>query len=135
MNWFARTQGREVFAVPGKVDAFNSYGVNTLIKQGAKLITSVDDIISELRFGLKTLINNSKEQEKAQQKCKPASDLHLNKEEALLYSLISEQAKQIDELSEESHLPVNNVMSMLLSLELKHAVKQLPGKLFVRRYA
>ena len=45
---FALEQGKEIFAVPGNINSVNSEGTNSLIKQGAKLVTSVDDILDEL---------------------------------------------------------------------------------------
>ncbi len=128
----ALEQGREVFAVPGKVDSANSFGVNALIKDGAKLTTSVDDVISELNIRLKNLI---KEPQKSEEKKEQKPILNLNKEETLLYSLLNDRAKQIEDLVQESRIPVSLVMSILMRLELKHIIKQLPGKLFVRNYA
>ncbi len=128
----ALEQGREVFAIPGKVDSVNSFGVNALIKQGAKLVSSVEDIISELHPRLKNLL---KEPEKLKEKIISKADLNLNIDEQALYSLLDDKAKQIEQLVEESRLPVSNVMSILTKLELNRVIKQLPGKLFVRNYA
>ena len=49
---FALEQGREVFAIPGKVDSATSFGTNQLIKQGAKLVDSIEDILEELNLKL-----------------------------------------------------------------------------------
>lgn len=130
----ALEQGREVFAVPGKLDSVNSFGVNALIKQGAKLITSVDDVISELGPRFNHLLNASQKSEKPSEKTLTKPNFNLNEEEAALFELLQKDSKQIDELVQESHLPVANVLSTLMSLELKHAIKQLPGKIFVRNY-
>ncbi len=124
-------QGREVFAVPGKVDAVNSLGVNALIKQGAKLVTSIEDILSELKPNLKALL---KESQNYAETPKSSADLKLNSEESRVYSLIQDNARGVDELVAESRLAVSQVMSALMNLELRHFVKQLPGKLFVRNY-
>ncbi|MDP2939234.1 MAG: DNA-processing protein DprA [Candidatus Omnitrophota bacterium] len=126
----ALEQGREVFAVPGKVDSVNSFGVHTLIKQGAKLTASIDDVLTELKPHLTGLIKSSK---KSQQEFSPKPNLELNKEETIVCELINEDAKYIDEIVEMSNLSVTKVMSILTNLELRHIVKQLPGKLFVRK--
>jgi DNA processing protein len=128
----ALEQGREVFAVPGKVDSVNSFGVNVLIKQGAKLITSIDDVVGELAPRLKGLIKDSNKNSPEKNTLKAGLDL--NKEEMALFNFVEDKAKHIDDLVRETNLPVSNVMSILMNLELKHIVKQLPGKLFVRNY-
>ncbi len=117
--------------MPGKVDAANSFGVNALIKQGAKLVTSVEDILSELKPNLKELLE---ELPKSAETPKAGADLKLNQEESRIYSLIKNDARGVDELAAESRLAVSNVMSALLNLELRHCIKQLPGKLFVRSH-
>ena len=61
MNWFAMSQGREVFAIPGKVDSATSVGTNRLIKQGAKLIETVEDVLEELKTTLKECLTLEKE--------------------------------------------------------------------------
>ena len=115
----ALDQGREVFAVPGNINAGSSRGTNRLIKQGAKLVESVEDILEELpplsgRSGKGTP--------------KPAFDL--SPVEAALYTLLAEAPLQIDDIIVRSSLTVGDVSATLLRLELKGAVIQLPGKFF-----
>jgi len=126
---FALEQGREVFAVPGKIDQASSGGVNNLIKQGAKLITCVEDVLEEI----KPHISDCLESENRLAKDKACADRNceLTKEEELVYGHVSDRPVHIDELTNccDATVPV---MSVLLQLELKRLVKQLPGKLFVR---
>jgi len=120
---FALEQGREVYAVPGKIDHAAAQGVNGLIKQGAKLITSVDDILQDMWPQIQPKINN---------RVKEVQDLSkLTEEEKLIFGHISDRPVHIDELTNccEREVPV---MSVLLQLELKRLVKQMPGKLFTR---
>ena len=126
---FALEQGREVFAVPGKVDNPLSQGVNNLIKQGAKLMTSVDDILEELKPNLKQYIKSVKKDTEEVSRTPAAS---LSEEESRLYSDIDRQGTHIDELAALSGLPVSRTMAVLLNLELKQKIKQLPGKIFAR---
>jgi len=114
---FALEQGREVFALPGKIDSGNSFGTNGLIKQGAKLVSSVDEIIEE--FNLPGID-------------KPAPAGVKVREETDLYRLISKEPVFLDDIVEKSNLGIAVVSGMLLRLELKKLIRQLPGKQFVR---
>lgn len=123
---FALEQGREVFALPGKVDSDTSFGTNGLIKQGAKLVTCVDDILEEF---LLPVTKSHKVQENSPTELK--SDLN-NKEEKMLYDLISGPSIQIDELAEKTSMDISRISDILLRLEIKKLIKQLAGKQFVR---
>jgi len=127
---FALEQGREVFALPGKVDSHTSFGTNGLIKQGAKLVSCVDDILEE--FILPAA--GCKKEEAGLDKNLSSSLPSQGREECELYGLISGQAVQLDELVEKTALDIPRVSAILLRLEMKKLVKQLPGKQFVRSY-
>ncbi|MBM3251805.1 MAG: DNA-protecting protein DprA [Candidatus Omnitrophica bacterium] len=125
---FALEQGREVFAIPGKVDSATSYGTNKLIKQGAKLISSVEDIIEELKPQLEIHLKEIKKSEFVMDK-----QLVLSEDESRLYDILSFQPKHIDEIVAESGFKINSVLGALMQMEIRHLVRQLPGKLFVRQ--
>lgn len=112
-------QGREVFAVPGNINSENSKGTNNLIKNGAILIRDVKDVLEELAPSLKGFI-----------KRKEKRDLTLKEEEKILCNFLSGEPKHIDIISREAKLTSSRVLSLLLELELKGLVKQIPGKRF-----
>lgn len=120
---FAADQGREVFAIPGNIYSPASIGPNQLIRNGAKIVTEVEDIISELR-ALPQSISQRKGLDK-----KPAPQL--SPDEIRVYEALSVEPKHIDALSEELGLATPILLAQLLQLELKGAVLQLPGKMFV----
>jgi DNA processing protein len=121
---FALEQNREVFAIPGNIGAKNSEGTNQLIKQGAKLVTSVEDILEELN-----LIKSVQQKEKNQIE----RDLsQLSEMEKSIYNLIAHEPYHIDKIAQETHVTTSCALSTLLSLELKGFIKQLSGKMFVR---
>jgi len=124
---FALEQGREVFALPGKIDALTSWGTNALIKQGAKLVCGVEDILEELESPLK-------EEVRRQQKQSPveAPRVFIDSEESLVYNLISKQAAALDDIIEKSNLGIPRVSTLLLRLEFKKLIQALPGKNFIR---
>jgi DNA processing protein len=120
----ALEQNREVFAIPGNIGAKNSEGTNRLIKQGAKLVTSVEDILEELN-----LITSVQQKEKNQIE----KDLsQLSEMEKNIYNLIMNEPYHIDKIAQETSMTTSCALSTLLSLELKGFIKQLSGKMFVR---
>jgi DNA processing protein len=122
---FALEQGRDVFALPGKVDSDNSYGTNELIKQGAKLVSSVEDILEELK--IKISIDMNKKTDSGSLFTK----IDLDEKELKIFNILSAEPKHIEIISNESSLDLANVMDILLRFELKKIVTQLPGKQFV----
>ena len=124
---YALEHNREVFAVPGPLHISSSVGVNNLIKQGrAKLIQQVEDVIEELapQLGLdqKTIV----------QPCHLPVQLSLLPEEDHLYAALTFDPKHIDQLAADLDLSISQALAVLLGLELKGVIRQLPGKRFVR---
>ncbi len=121
----ALEQGREVFALPGKIDSFTSFGTHNLIKQGAKLIESIEDIIEELE-PLKSVCRQTKGA--IETKLEP----NLPEEEKEIFSLLSCEPLNIEEILQKTRLKYGRLLTSLLKLEYKKLVKELPGKQFIR---
>ena len=115
---FALEQGREVFAVPGNVTSPYSQGSNSLIKEGAKLVESVEDILEELNIYFK------------EERTKPYPSL--SEEERIIMDHLSKEPLHINLLVKESGLSPAKVSENLIRLEIKGLVRELPGKLFVK---
>lgn len=125
---YALDQGREVFAVPGRIDSWEARGCHWLIKQGgAKLVERVEDIVEEFSCLLDALEITPLKKDKAQRAAP-----ELAKEEKVVYDLISEQPAHIDSLINRSNLTVPKVTTILLGLEMKGFIQQQRGKMFVR---
>ncbi|MCX5710697.1 MAG: DNA-processing protein DprA [Candidatus Omnitrophica bacterium] len=124
---FALEQGREVFALPGKIDSGNSYGTNELIKQGAKLVTCVEEILEELIVPLGVLLPPPGLATKKQ-----AVFEFGDREESEVYGMISGNSVGLDGLIEKTNLDISKISDILLRLQLKKMIRQLPGKQFVR---
>jgi DNA processing protein len=116
---YALEQGREVFAVPGNVTLDGSRGANGLIKEGAKLVERVEDILEELAI---------EPREKSALPQPPS--FSLTPQEAEIYTLLCQGPLQIDDIIVQSALTAGEVSATLLRLELKGAIMQLPGKHF-----
>jgi DNA processing protein len=125
---FATEYGRQVFAVPGRIDSPRSKGCHELIKKGAKLCEGAEDILSEFEY---LFPSSNKPPSPGETGTLPALELSGN-EQKVLDTLRTDDDTSIDEVIRKSGLPSSAVSVALLSLEMKRVVKQLPGKLFVR---
>ncbi len=108
---FALDQGKEVFAVPGQIYSRTTRGVHRLIQEGAKLITSVEDILEELPQLVTTTV--------AQQ------DTTLTEDEARIIELIAREPAQVDHLIEQLALPSHATLGLLAMLELKDKIQHI----------
>jgi DNA processing protein len=115
-------QGREVFAVPGEVGSSRSRGAHRLIRQGAKLVETVDDIIEEIA---PQLLSRPGEPAREPQRMLPQS---ASAEVRKIFALLQGRSLQIDEVIEGSGLTPAKTSEILLDLELKGYLRQLPGK-------
>ena len=118
-------QGREVFAVPGQVGSSRSRGTHKLIRQGAKLVECVEDIIEEIAPQLRSRDGKATPRPQAML---PAS---ASAEAKQVFALLMQQSLHIDEVTEKSGLPPAKVSEVLLDLELQGLLKQLPGQRYM----
>jgi DNA processing protein len=116
VRW-AADQGRDVLAVPGTITAETSSGTNDLIKDGARPITSLEDLLEALEVQLRP---------------RERPEVSLNQDDQALLERLSEVPVHVDELAEASSRPMPILLSQLLELEMKGLVRQLPGMQFVR---
>lgn len=115
---YALEQGRDVFSVPGSILSSTSKGSNKLIKEGAKLVTCVEDILEEYNIQNKFFDNNI--------------DIELSKQEKKVFELIKlKQPINLDLISATLQLNINHLNSIITILELKGLIEQLPGKVFI----
>ncbi|MGH8546465.1 MAG: DNA-processing protein DprA, partial [Gammaproteobacteria bacterium] len=121
----AAEQGREVFAVPGEVGSSRSRGAHRLIRQGAKLIERVEDIVEEIA---PQLIGSEGFAAKPPERALPP---HATGEARRIFGLLTERPLQIDEIIQTSGLSPARAAEILLELELGGFLRQLPGKRYV----
>lgn len=118
---FALEQGRDVYALPAYADSKKAEGSNELLKQGARFVTSAEDILND--FHLKKRLSRSGA---------PKGRAALEGEEKDLVRLLRDvEAMHLDELVEKTDLSPQKAMTLLTSLALKGAVRELPGKYFM----
>src|SRR5438874_11748803 len=120
----ALEQGRNVYAVPGHINAPSAIGSNRLIQQGAKLVMDASDILDDLQI----LLPDAKPSADSAVRALPT----LSDDERRVYEAIRETETSIDDIATNAELPSGTVSSTLQRLELKKLVKQLPGKYFVK---
>lgn len=118
----ALEQGKEVFAVPGRVNDLLSEGCNSLIKQGAALLQSPEDILDFFRIECKNYLKLEKRLIKT-----------LAKTEKMVYSCLDSQPKHVEELIRMSKLPTGECMAALLKLELDGFILQPVNQYYVRK--
>ena len=125
----AAEQGREVFAMPGSLKDEQSRGPHALIKQGAKLVEQVSDILEELAPQLDARFTNTVQQERG---CAKVPDVELKDEEVVVYNLLSDNPTMVDDLIVKSGMGAGVLHGVLLSMELKGIIRCLPGSRAVR---
>jgi len=124
---FAIEYGRQVFAVPGRIDSPRSKGCHELIKKGAKLCEGAEDILSEFEY-----LFPSSNRPAAPNETGVLPALSLSDNEQKAYDTLSNEEITIDDVIRHSGLPSSAVSVALLGLEMKRLIRQLPGKMFVR---
>lgn len=128
---------REVMAVPGRIDSPTSKGPHELIKQGARLVDSVEEIMDTLGIvgqGLKEHVNQKAEQaaQRVQTSLFDVSRLNLSDSEQAVYAVLDKNPVHIEEVIACAEVPAGQVHAALISLQLKGIVKQLPGSMFIK---
>lgn len=115
----ALEQNREVFAIPGSVYNKNSVGANNLIKQGAKMVTTADDILEE--FNLQQVLEIIDEK-------KPDCD---SPEEKIILKILSKEPTHVDKIAQSSKLKINALLGLLTMMEIKGIIKDMGGKNYI----
>ncbi len=121
VNW-ALNQNKDVFAIPGNIYSKASHGTNRLIKEGAIPVTSSSEILQYLGF---QYIKKERE----------IREPVLTETEKLIWQRLSFEPIYLDILSEQLNQPTGPILNVLLALEIKGLVKQLPGMMFVRSFS
>jgi DNA processing protein len=137
----ALDQGREVFAVPGSIDSAGSRGTHHLIRQGAKLIENVDDILDEilpqldLKFETHAPEENIPSRPSVDTEEKPHSNVirNLNDAERAVLKTITSKKVDVDTVIAATGLSAGDVLTILLNLELQGIITHLPGKMYIRK--
>jgi DNA processing protein len=130
---YALEHGKEIFAVPGNITSRNSRGTNDLIKKGAKLVDSAEEIIEELRPQIRGILKEQRyEPHGSYQKLISEKKLtEMTEDEKILYNCLTDEPKHIDSIIREAHISSSKALSILLGLELKGVVRQVEGKKFL----
>ncbi len=116
-------QGKEVFAVPGSAMSAVSEGTNKLLKDGARCVTSAEDILDTLKIPSITQSEMSQASKKVKE---------LTGAVKIVFELLTHEPIHVDDISRKCKMNPAYTLSALLTLELQELVKQLPGKRFVK---
>lgn len=122
----AAEQGREVFAVPGRIDNRMSRGCHRLLKDGAKLVETIDDVFEELGpLATPTTIDEETQ-------IRHPAELKLNEQETLVLNAIGTEPTEFDAIMEQTELPASRVLSTISVLEIRRLVKRVSGTALTR---
>lgn len=116
-----KEQGKQVFCIPGSLDNSKSIGTNKMIQDGAKLVTSVEDIVDEFDFLEKVCSINEVKDEEVDEQYKD------------VFELLSDVPIEFEKLVKKSDLKVNELMTKLTMLELDGKIDRLSGNRFVKK--
>jgi DNA processing protein len=119
----ALEQGKTVFAVPGRIDTPQARGTHRLIKNGARLIEDIDDVIEEFEF----LIPREKKEKAAAMPARP--EVSLSTDEQTIVRALWKGGLDVDSLTREVALKIAQVNALLIGLEMKKVVRILPGRM------
>ncbi len=122
----ALEQGRDVFAVPGNITSKQSEGTNNLIKDGAMSVTSFIDVINLLQIDNSSINMDNSNQNKTTD--------NFTDEEQCVYNFISDEAIFFEDLMNRAKISVPDLQHILTMLEIKGAIKKLPGQQFIRSF-
>ncbi|QDU47673.1 hypothetical protein Mal52_62080 [Symmachiella dynata] len=135
----AMEQGREVFAIPGRIDSPASGGCHDLIRDGARLVTSVDDILEELGPLTEPVAIPKQPPQPPEQSDPPATEevhspreLSLSDQERQILSLVPKEPVHIDEILRHADIEHSRILSTLTVLEMKRMVRRYPGGNYCR---
>ena len=118
---YALSQNKDVYVLPSNIDSDTALGSNQLIQDGARVALNPDDVLSQIKEDYTPLISKDRE---------PV--LLLSEEQSKVYPHITHQPVHLDDLARYSGLNISSLMNIALSLELKRAIRQLPGQYYVR---
>lgn len=123
---YALENGRDVFAVPGRADGRYSQGTNNLIKQGAKMVTDVRDILEEFpdSFDL--------QDESFDRQGGKRAEVALEGDESKVFEILDSQPRHVETITRELGMPISKAIATLMGLEMKGLIKQLRGKMFIK---
>lgn len=124
---FALDYGREVFAVPGPIDSRISAGCHQLIREGARLLESVEDVLDELGPLKERIPHHS-----GLSVSHPA-ELSLSDDEQMILRALPETGMTVDELTRQTGVPIYKIMTLLTQMEIKHLLQRGAGQRIFRR--
>ena len=119
----ALDQGRSVFAVPGRIDQPGAHGPHRLIRNGARLVEDIDDILQEFEMLLPT------DPLKKAAALDSLPRVQLSAEEQAVIKALFEDPLDVDSLARRANLPMPKLNAMLLGLEMKRVIRMLPGRM------
>jgi DNA processing protein len=122
----AMEQGREVFAVPGRIDSLASEGCHDLIRDGVQLVRGIDDVLESLGPLLGPVQNREGEQVHAPR------ELTLNDQERQILNHVSIEPTHVDQILEVAEIDASRVLATLTVLEMKRMVRRLSGGYYIR---
>ncbi len=122
----ALEQGKEIFAIPGRIGDKISDGCNSLIKNGAHLAAEPEDIIAELKVKYESLLMEEKSKRKKKETLLPG-------DEGKVYECLSFHPVQINEISDKTGIPCGQLSGILIGLEMKELIEEVGKNIYIRR--